>query len=80
MRIGRLFRINRLDTVAALMSIQVDPVTNTKREMKKGNCRPAALNTYSPPKIREFGSVGTLTQAGAGTKIEGGAGNTMRKP
>ena len=39
---------------------------------------------YSPPKLREFGPVGALTQAGTGTMTENtsmnGMGNPNRRP
>ena len=46
-------------------------MTNSKRASPKNTGRPGTLNTYAPPRIREFGSVGALTQAGMGSVVEG---------
>jgi len=35
---------------------------------------------YSTPKLTVFGSVGVLTQSGAGTKVEGGTKAMSRRP
>jgi len=46
--------------------------------------RHVSLSVYVPPKLREFGPVGALTQAGVGSMAERGAemcsgGNTMKQ-
>ena len=55
-------------------------MVNIKHFDDKKDVQPDRRQTYERPKLREFGQVGALTQAGSGPEIEMGMGNTMRQP
>ena len=62
----------QLDKVPKRFPFKVSPVTHTKHETPISTDELGSLNTYSPPRVRDFGSIGTLTQAGSGPMFEGG--------
>ncbi len=71
MRLDRLFQTDRLDKIAILDSNQAVIVTKIERKTEQRDSRPSARRShYSTPKLKEFGPVGALTQAGSGTTVE----------
>jgi hypothetical protein len=55
-------------------------VLGTKKQSSEQRKAPQTdRRTYSPPKLREFGPVGALTQAGTGAATEMVMGNNSMK-
>jgi hypothetical protein len=48
-----------------------------KQKTEQQNPQLTGRAAYSAPKLKVFGPVGTLTQAGTGTRAEGGMGMGM---
>ena len=77
-RSGRLYRIDRLYTVTPSVSDWAIIVADIKKITEQRDARPVDPgDAYTPPKLKVFGPVGTLTQAGTGTRAEGGMGMGM---
>jgi hypothetical protein len=52
-------------------------LVDIKQKAARHNSQPGGRAAYSTPKLKVFGPVGTLTQAGTGTRSEGGMGMGM---
>jgi hypothetical protein len=50
-----------------------------KQSSERPKASQACRRTYSPPKLKEFGPVGALTQNGTGNAAEMAAGNNSMK-
>jgi len=58
--------MDRLDKVAIPDSNQAVIVAKIERKTEQRDARPAdRRDPYTPPKLKEFGPVGTLTQSGS---------------
>jgi len=64
--------IEGLVKVAPLQSNKDRFVAKVEQKIKKSVGRAAVRKPYSPPRLKEFGPVGALTQAGTGAMSEGG--------
>jgi len=58
---------------------RVDIHVDIDRKASKQDEKPAKGRAYSSPKLRVFGPVGSLTQAGTGNAAEMAMGNNSRK-
>lgn len=52
----------------------------TENMIKTPKSLPIQRQPYSPPELRKFGSVGTLTQSGSGVEQEPMTGQGMMNP
>ena len=52
----------------------------TEKMIKTPKILPIQRQPYSPPELRKFGSVGTLTQSGSGVEQEPMTGMGMMNP
>jgi hypothetical protein len=73
-----LCRIDDLVKVAA-EEWQREPVVNNIKPDKKSDKQLLGRETYTVPKLTEFGHVGALTQGGAGSTPESGMSQNQNR-
>jgi hypothetical protein len=67
-----LYPAEQLDRVAPLNAIKDHLLAKIAQKLNKIKEQALPRRPYTTPHLREFGPVGTLTQAGTGAKSEGG--------